>query len=68
MPCEKMVMGLRPVNFFEQNPGLDVRVVRQDASRSVSVVGDGDEKRRGGFEVGSLMSWIWSGARVASTF
>jgi hypothetical protein len=37
------------VNFFEQNPGLDVQVVRQDASRSVSVVGDGDEKGRGGF-------------------
>lgn len=51
MPCE-MVVGLRLVNFFERNPGLDVRVARQ-GSRSVSVVGDGDgdgdEKGRGGF-------------------
>ena len=46
MPCEKMV-GLRLVNFFERNPGLDVRVARQDSSRSVSVVGD--KKGRGEF-------------------
>ncbi|PVH95648.1 hypothetical protein DM02DRAFT_675343 [Periconia macrospinosa] len=25
MPCEKMVVGLKPVNFFERNPGLDVK-------------------------------------------
>ena len=68
VPCEKMVMGLRQVNFFERNLGLDVRVVRQDAGRSVSAIGDGDEKAKGGFEVGSLVSWIWSGARTASTF
>ena len=49
IPCEKMVVELRPVDCFEWNPGLDVRVARQDGSRSVSVVGDGDEKGRGGF-------------------
>lgn len=47
MPCEKMV-GLRLVNFFERNPGLDVRVAGQDDSKIVSVVGDGDEMRREG--------------------
>ncbi|KAK4442578.1 copper amine oxidase [Podospora aff. communis PSN243] len=28
MPCEKMVVGLKPVNFFERNPGVDVAVAR----------------------------------------
>ena len=38
MPFEKIVVELRPVNFFERNLGLDVRVARQDGSRSVSAV------------------------------
>ena len=39
MPCKKMVMGLRPVKFFEQNPGLDVQVVRQDVEECVGCLG-----------------------------
>ncbi|EKG20927.1 Copper amine oxidase [Macrophomina phaseolina MS6] len=42
MPCEKMVVGLKPVNFFAANPGLDVAVSTQDVNRSVLVGGDDD--------------------------
>ncbi|KAK0633997.1 copper amine oxidase [Immersiella caudata] len=38
MPCEKMVVGLKPVNFFERNPGLDVtRKSRQDGKAVTSL-------------------------------
>ncbi|KAM0330106.1 hypothetical protein ACHAQA_004278 [Verticillium albo-atrum] len=39
MPCEKMVVGLKPVNFFEANPGLDVAISTQERNCSV-LVGD----------------------------
>ncbi|KAJ5577482.1 uncharacterized protein N7459_006446 [Penicillium hispanicum] len=35
MPSEKMVVGLKPVNFFTGNPGLDVAVSTQEENRSV---------------------------------
>lgn len=35
MPSEKMVVGLKPVNFFSGNPGLDVAVSTQDNNKSV---------------------------------
>lgn len=35
MPCEKMVVGLKPVNFFERNPGLDVAPSTQEVNKSV---------------------------------
>lgn len=41
MPSEKMVVGLKPFNFFGGNPGLDVAVSTQELNRSVEV-GDGD--------------------------
>ncbi|KAJ5682294.1 hypothetical protein N7462_005459 [Penicillium macrosclerotiorum] len=37
MPSEKMVVGLKPVNFFTGNPGLDVAVSTQEKNRSVLV-------------------------------
>ena len=37
MPCEKLVVGLKPVNFFSGNPGLDVAVSTQELNRSVLV-------------------------------
>jgi primary-amine oxidase len=37
MPCEKMVVGLKPVNFFERNPALDVPVATQEGGLSVLV-------------------------------
>ncbi|KAJ9625187.1 hypothetical protein H2204_010574 [Knufia peltigerae] len=35
MPNEKMMVGLKPVNFFSGNPGLDVPVSTQDMNKSV---------------------------------
>lgn len=35
MPNEKMMVGLKPVNFFTGNPGLDVAVSTQDKNKSV---------------------------------
>ncbi|RSL51969.1 hypothetical protein CEP53_008257 [Fusarium sp. AF-6] len=35
MPSEKMMVGLKPVNFFSGNPGLDVAVSTQDKNKSV---------------------------------
>lgn len=37
MPCEKMVVGLKPVNFFTGNPGIDVAVSTQEKNNSVQV-------------------------------
>lgn len=37
MPSEKMVVGLKPVNFFSGNPGLDVAVSTQERNCSVLV-------------------------------
>ncbi|KAF9871482.1 copper amine oxidase [Colletotrichum karsti] len=39
MPCEKMVVGLKPVNFFKGNPALDVPISTQEKNRSVLVHG-----------------------------
>ncbi|KAI8189282.1 Copper amine oxidase 1 [Colletotrichum sp. SAR 10_75] len=39
MPCEKMMVGLKPVNFFQGNPALDVPISTQDKNRSVLVHG-----------------------------
>lgn len=43
MPCEKMTVGLKPVNFFERNPGLDVKPASQKENCSVLV--DGQENQ-----------------------
>lgn len=37
MPCEKMIVGLKPVNFFDRNPGLDVPISTQERNKSVLV-------------------------------
>ncbi|PHH52178.1 Copper amine oxidase 1 [Ceratocystis fimbriata CBS 114723] len=37
MPSEKMVVGLKPVNFFTENPGIDVAVSTQENNKSVMV-------------------------------
>ena len=35
MPSEKMIVGLKPVNFFSGNPSLDVAVSTQEQNKSV---------------------------------
>lgn len=37
MPSEKMVVGLKPVNFFTGNPSLDVAVSTQEHNKSILV-------------------------------
>jgi primary-amine oxidase len=37
MPCDKMTVSLRPVNFFGGNPGIDVRGSRREYNGSVLV-------------------------------
>jgi primary-amine oxidase len=37
MPCEKMIVGLKPVNFFGRNPALDVTMSTQERNKSVLV-------------------------------
>ncbi|KAF2269639.1 copper amine oxidase [Lojkania enalia] len=44
MPCEKMVVSLKPVNFFDKNPGLDVPISTQERNKSV-LVGEKDLER-----------------------
>lgn len=40
MPNEKIMVGLKPVNFFSGNPGLDVAPSSQDKNKSVLYTGD----------------------------
>ncbi|KAJ2985435.1 hypothetical protein NUW58_g5532 [Xylaria curta] len=45
MPNEKMTVGLKPVNFFTGNPGLDVAVSTQEKNKSVLYTEETDEKQ-----------------------
>ena len=40
MPSEKLVVGLKPVNFFTGNPGIDVAPSAQDKNKSVLYTGE----------------------------
>ncbi|GKZ78649.1 hypothetical protein AnigIFM56816_002420 [Aspergillus niger] len=48
MPSDKMIVGLKPVNFFTGNPGLDVAMSTQESNRSVLVDGGDDVDSRSG--------------------
>lgn len=47
MPSEKMVVGLKPVNFFAGNPGLDVAPSTQEVNKSVLYTEEDGGPRRG---------------------
>ncbi|KAJ3499515.1 hypothetical protein NLG97_g268 [Lecanicillium saksenae] len=42
MPSEKLTVGLKPVNFFSGNPGLDVAPSTQESNKSVLYVEKGE--------------------------
>ncbi|KAE8341812.1 hypothetical protein BDV24DRAFT_150924 [Aspergillus arachidicola] len=48
MPVDKMVVGLKPVNFFTGNPALDVAVSTQESNKSVLFEGVGKASSGGG--------------------
>jgi primary-amine oxidase len=52
MPCEKMVVGLKPVNFFTANPAIDVAVSTQERNKSVLVTSNREDA--GGKSVSKL--------------
>lgn len=43
MPNEKLIVGLKPFNFFSRNPGLDVAPSTQDKNKSVLYTGEDKE-------------------------
>jgi primary-amine oxidase len=43
MPAEKMLVSLKPINFFETNPAIDVAISNQKDNKSV-LVGEGDDR------------------------
>ncbi|KAH8692697.1 copper amine oxidase [Talaromyces proteolyticus] len=44
MPAEKMLVSLKPVNFFTENPAIDVPISTQERNGSVLVKSNGDGK------------------------
>ena len=44
MPNEKLMVGLKPVNFFSGNPGLDVAPSTQEKNKSVLYTGDASKE------------------------
>lgn len=44
MPVEKMLVTLKPINFFTRNPALDVPISDQAINKSVLVVDEADKK------------------------
>lgn len=55
MPNEKMMVGLKPVNFFSGNPGLDVAVSIQEKNKSVLYTEESESKESAGACCGSRL-------------
>lgn len=47
MPCEVIRVGLKPVNFFDKNPAIDVPPSEQRVNQSVEL---SERHRQGGAE------------------
>ena len=50
MPCEIMKVSLKPVNFFDKNPALDVPPSEQKVNQSTLVNGDAEKHHQGSVE------------------
>ena len=46
MPCEILKVSLKPVNFFERNPAIDVQPSEQSFNKSVAL-GNGNHQQGG---------------------
>ncbi|KAL9083019.1 MAG: hypothetical protein Q9159_006038 [Coniocarpon cinnabarinum] len=64
MPCEILRVGLKPVNFFEKNPSIDVPPATQKVSRSVALNGAHQQE---GAETSVLSSGRTDGVRNGAT-
>lgn len=51
MPCEKISVHLKPVNFFDKNPGIDVRPSEQVFNRSTSAQQETSHHQAGSVEM-----------------
>lgn len=40
MPTEKMMVTLKPANFFTKNPAMSIAISKQEVNKSVLVGGD----------------------------
>lgn len=47
MPCEKIAVHLKPVNFFERNPGIDIAPSLQGVNCSSKVGGEEEQGKEG---------------------
>ena len=51
MPCEILKVSLKPVNFFDKNPALDVPPSEQKVNQSTLVNGDAETHHQGSVEM-----------------
>ncbi|KAI7370811.1 putative copper amine oxidase [Hortaea werneckii] len=67
MPAEKMTVGLKPMNFFSGNPGVDVRASRkaeEGDARSVLYTGADDQEVRAERGIGADGDGCCGGAKL----
>jgi primary-amine oxidase len=66
MPCEVMKVSLKPVNFFDKNPALDVPPSEQKINQSTLVNGDAETHHQGSVDMVVGKGEACCGANVPS--